>query len=164
MFRKLLALMALSCSLFSENYIFIEEETNEDLCRRIRDGLEEFNAQFFDRKYGSIDVSTFVIHAEDEEAQVIGGLFGYVCSGTDSGAWAHVDFAWVDEKVRLKGIGTQLFERVETLARMKGCNRIQLYTWAYQAVGFYEKLGFDCVGRIPQWIDNHDAVFFTKRL
>ncbi|MGL5626412.1 MAG: GNAT family N-acetyltransferase [Candidatus Rhabdochlamydia sp.] len=70
----------------------------------------------------------------------------------------------MDERKRGQGIGTQLFKRAEILARTKNCDYIKLFTWAFQAVGFYKKLGFECVGTIPKWIENYDAVFFKKKL
>ena len=100
---------------------------------------------------------------KDENSKIIGGLCGYIFK-SQLGSWAHVDYAWVDESRRLQGLGTELFKRAEIFVRAKNCKTMQLFTWAYQAVGFYEKLGFECIGVIPRWIENYDAVFFRKEL
>jgi len=161
--KCILYLFAISGCLFSTDYEIITESSNPEVCAMILNGLEDFNLKFFKKKHGSIDLGTFVIYAKDGHSQIIGGLYGYIFE-SGVGSWASVDFAWVDESRRNQGIGTELFEKAEVLARMKNCTHMQLFTWAYQAVDFYKKIGFECVGIIPEWIENHDAVFFRKKL
>lgn len=163
MIRCILFLLVLSGGLFSTEYEIVTESSNPDVCTTILNGLEDFNVKFFKKKHESLELDSFVIYAKDDHSLIIGGLNGYIFE-SDFGSWAAVDYAWIDENRRHQGIGTELFERVEVLARMKNCNHIQLFTWAYQAVDFYKKLGFECIGIIPEWIENHDAVFLRKKL
>ncbi len=163
MMKYILFLLAISCRLFSENYEIVVESSNPDACSAILNGLEGFNARYFQQKDKSFELNTFVIYAKDGQSKTIGGLCGYIFEGA-SGTWAYVDYAWVDESKRHQGIGTQLFEKMEIFANAKRCDYIQLFTFAYQAVGFYQKLGFECVGIIPEWIENYEAVFFRKQL
>jgi GNAT superfamily N-acetyltransferase len=159
MFKNLLCLLTASCSLPAADYTIIEESFNPDVCNTILNGIEDFNIRFFQQKDSSIERSPFVIYAKDENSKVIGGLCGSVF-----GSFAHIEYLWVDEGRRLQGLGTQLFKKAETFAKTKNCQIMQLYTWSYQAVGFYEKLGFECIGLIPKWIENYDAVFLRKEL
>lgn len=145
------------------DYEIITESSNQDVSNKIRDGLEDFNMGFFRKKYDFAEVESFVIYAKDDLSQIVGGLCGCVFE-SDAGAWAVIDCAWIEEDKRQQGIGTQLFEKAEILAQEKNCRYVQLHTSAYQAVDFYKKLGFECVGIIPQWIEDHDAVFFRKKL
>jgi GNAT superfamily N-acetyltransferase len=163
MLKNFALLLVLSGSLLASDYTIIEESSNPEVCKKILDGLEDFNMHFFRQKDASLEVNSFVIYARDENSKILGGLCGYTFE-SQCGSWAHVDYAWVDESRRLQGLGTELFKRAEIFARTKNCQTMQLFTWAYQAVGFYEKLGFECVGVVPKWIENYDAVFFRKEL
>lgn len=162
MTKYILCFLAIASQLFSSDYEIVVESSNPEVSGVILDGLEDFNMKFFNQQNAALDVNPFVIYAK-EGPKIIGGLNGYLFEG-DLGAWAHIDYAWVDESRRGQGVGTQLFEQAEILARTKNCKHIQLFTWAYQAVDFYKKLGFECVGTIPKWIENYDAVFFRKKL
>lgn len=163
MVKCILFLLTISCYTFSADYEIVVESSNPDICSMILNGLEDFNMKFFRQRYESLEVNSFVIYAKDAHSKIIGGLYGYIFESA-FGSWANVDYAWVDESRRHQRIGTQLFEKAEILARTKNCDYIQLFTWAYQAVDFYIKLGFECVGIIPKWIENYDAVFFRKKL
>jgi len=144
MFKSFLSLLVLSGSLLAADYTIIEESSNPEICKMILDGLEDFNMRFFRQKDAPIEVNPFVIYAKDESSKILGGLCGYIFD-SQFGSWAHVDYAWVDESRRLQGLGTELFKRAEIFARAKNCQTMQLFTWTYQAVGFYEKLGFECM-------------------
>jgi ribosomal protein S18 acetylase RimI-like enzyme len=53
---------------------------------------------------------------------------------------------------RGQGLGRQLVEALEGEARRLGRTTIELTTHAHTpAVGFYDKLGYDVVGRLPKW-------------
>jgi len=163
MIKNFLFLLGFSSYLFCAEYEIVTEVSNPDVCSKILEGVEDFNMKFFKQKYPSGEVDNFVIYAKDESAKIIGGLSGYVVKNS-LGSRATIDLVWVEESHRHQGIGTELFKNAETLAREKNCRHIQLFTWEYQAVDFYKKLGFECVGVIPEWIDNYDAVFFRKKL
>ena len=163
MIRSILFFLLFSNSLFSINYEIVTETSNPDVCTKILNGLEDFNVKFFKEKHESFNVELFIIYAKDDHSQIIGGINGYIFV-SDIGSWASVEYAWVDESSRRVGIGTKLFEKIESLAKMKNCNHIQLLTFDYQAVDFYKKLGFECVGIIPEWIENHDALYFRKKI
>jgi GNAT superfamily N-acetyltransferase len=55
---------------------------------------------------------------------------------------------WVDEDRRGKGIGAALMKTLLTEARNRGCSRAALDTYSWQALGFYERLGFREYGRL----------------
>lgn len=140
--------------------MIVAEGQVQEICDQIWNGVESFNQSYFRNR--SIDVVQFVIYEKDEQGNLIGGVCGSVFHNSNDGNWIDIDFAWVDEKHRLKGIGRQLFTRLDLFAKDKTCRYIQLFTWAYQAIGFYQKIGFVSVGTIPQWVEGHDAIFLRK--
>lgn len=54
---------------------------------------------------------------------------------------------WVDEELRGQGTGEALMQALEDEARRRGATRAMLYTYSFQAQGFYEKLGYRPFGR-----------------
>ncbi len=60
--------------------------------------------------------------------------------------WLDVDKLWVAESLRGQGLGRQLLRQAEALAKERGCRRVMLTTYSFQARGFYEKEGYYVVG------------------
>ncbi len=61
---------------------------------------------------------------------------------------ARVNDLVVNERVRGAGLGKQLLDRAEELARKRGCFRMALVTatWREQTIGFYEREGWHNYG------------------
>ncbi len=94
-----------------------------------------------------------------EDESFLGGLSAKI--GTE---WVFVEFLAVSEAARGKGIGRQLIERIEALARDKGKVGIWLDTYSFQAPDFYRKMGFKDVGRIDEYPRGEARHFFAKTL
>jgi GNAT superfamily N-acetyltransferase len=73
----------------------------------------------------------------DENKQIVGGLKGY-CYGNAF----FVDILFMDEQLRGKGYGTQLMKLAEHEAKMNACDFVHLDTFSFQALPFYQKLGY----------------------
>jgi GNAT superfamily N-acetyltransferase len=85
----------------------------------------------------------------DDAGEIAGGLIGET-----QFAWLKVDIVSVREDLRRQGAGTKLMRLAEIEARRRGCKYVYVDTMSYQAPEFYEKLGYETVGRIPDW-DSH---------
>lgn len=159
--KSLIVLLTVVFSpLFGMDYSIVVEETNQAMADKILDGLKGYNIDFFAKNHGERRLAPFVLHAHDSTGEFIGGISGVVF-----GSWAYVDYAFVESGYRGQGIGTSLFMKLEEHAKGLGCDVIQLFTWEFQGIGFYEKLGYECVGVVPNWIENqYDAYFYKKRL
>ena len=95
----------------------------------------------------------------DEAGQVTGGLtarYGY--------QWMGIELLFVPEAERGKRVGTQLMQQAEAIARDNKLTGIWLDTFAFQARGFYEKLGFSLFGEITDYPNIHSRYFMQKRL
>ncbi|MDG4967168.1 GNAT family N-acetyltransferase [Lactococcus lactis] len=75
----------------------------------------------------------------------------------------HINFLWVDEKLRGKRIGESLILVAENLAKEVGCSVIFLETFSFQAPDFYKKNGFEEFGRIENNSNNNDTLYFMKK-
>ena len=93
-----------------------------------------------------------------DEAQIVAGLAGETYCG-----WLFVKYLWVSEGLRGRGVGRELMARAEVRARERGCHSASLDTFSFQALGFYEKLGYQEFARLDYPPDHHKH-FMRKRL
>ena len=113
-----------------------------------------YNAAFADRDHRSL-----CVFARDDNDAIIGGLTGRTY-------WRYLDiaFLWVHEKNRGRGLATELMAEAETEARRRGCERALLDTLSFQALGFYQKLGYTEFGRISGFSGKHHRHYLYKSL
>lgn len=88
-----------------------------------------------------------------------GGLWGRI-----SYDWLFVELLAVPEAARGTGLGRQLMDQAEVIAREAGCSGIWLDTYEFQARGFYEKLGFTLFGTLPDHPVGQSRFFMMKQL
>ena len=93
-----------------------------------------------------------------EEARIAAGLAGETYCG-----WLFVKYLWVSDGLRGRGVGRELMTRAEVLARERGCHSAHLDTFSFQALGFYEKLGYQEFARLD-YPPDHYKHFMRKRL
>ncbi|MBH0229220.1 GNAT family N-acetyltransferase [Halobacillus yeomjeoni] len=95
---------------------------------------------------------------KDELGNIKGGI-------TANMFWRHmhIDFLWVDEKLRGKGYGRALLEKMEHLAVKKGCRFIYLDTFSFQAPDFYQENGYEVFGTIEDHPEGFNQYFLLKR-
>jgi GNAT superfamily N-acetyltransferase len=103
--------------------------------------------------------SPLAIFLRDERGAILGGALGDIYGG-----WLHLTFLWVAEPLRGRGHGRQLLEAAEEEARAQGCRGVHLSTHSFQARPFYEKLGYEIVGEIPDHPAGHSLFFLKKAL
>jgi GNAT superfamily N-acetyltransferase len=93
-----------------------------------------------------------------DDGELSGGLYG-----TISYDWLAIELLFVPEALRNSGLGSQLLSRAEEEARERGCIGAWLDTFSFQARGFYEKLGYELAGTIPDHPVGGARYFLTKR-
>jgi len=74
----------------------------------------------------------------------------------------HVKQLFVDPKYRGKGIGSKLMQAALEFGRNNGCTFVFLETLSYQAVDFYQKLGFS-VDFIRDGFENGISLLYLKK-
>lgn len=97
--------------------------------------------------------------AIEGEGGVEGGLYGWT-----SYDWLFVEYLFVPEALRRQGTGATLMDRAEQEAQARGCVGVWLDTFSFQARGFYEKLGYELAGTIPDHPRGGARYFMMKRL
>lgn len=100
-----------------------------------------------------------VLLSDHPGGPVTGGLYGYVLF-----EWLFIQFVSVPETLRGQGVGTQLMVRAEDWARAEGLGGLWLDTFAFQALPFYEKLGYTVFGEISDHPRGSSRYFLKKQL
>jgi GNAT superfamily N-acetyltransferase len=82
----------------------------------------------------------------DNAGEILGGLIASTYWG-----WLELDVLWVAEGLRRQGQGRTLLRMAEAEARMRGCSRVMLTTYSFQARRFYAKEGYRVVGEMADY-------------
>jgi len=134
--------------------IVSEPHAGEQDTTFIREALALYNVAVTQDAY----YSPLAIFLRDERGAILGGALGDIWGG-----WLDLTFLWVAEPLRGRGYGRQLLEAAEEEARTQGCRGVHLSTHSFQAQPFYEKLGYEIVGEIPDHPAGH-SLFFLKKV
>lgn len=105
-------------------------------------GLRAYNNQFVD----SAAWKHLGVWFKDEHNILRGGLIG-----RQQGIWLSIDYLWVDEQQRGKGLGSELMQRAEQEALTLGCCHVLVDTCSFQAAPFYQKLGYQIAMSLPDY-------------
>ncbi|MDP8916649.1 MAG: GNAT family N-acetyltransferase [Pseudomonadota bacterium] len=95
----------------------------------------------------------------DEAGAVAGGLWGKTSYG-----WLFTELLFVPAALRGGGLGTEILERAEAEARLRGCHSAWLDTFEFQARGFYERRGYSVFARLDDYPTGSARYFLKKRL
>ena len=103
--------------------------------------------------------SALFVLLRNEMGEVEGGLLGATSRG-----WLFVDFLVVSATLRSQGMGSKMMNVAEKEAISRGCTNAWLNTFEFQARGFYEKLGYECFGELPNYPVAFSRYFMKKSL
>lgn len=127
-----------------------------------RDQLESFFEilRSYNREHvGASGYKKLVVLLKDVDGVVKGGLEAHTYFN-----WMFVENLAVDESVRKGGWGSKLMEAAHQEARNRGCHHVWLDTFSFQALGFYEKLGYSVFGTLDDFPAGHKRYFLTRKL
>jgi GNAT superfamily N-acetyltransferase len=100
-----------------------------------------------------------ILLKEPTADELIGGLWARSLWGS-----LYIDIMFVPETLRRNGIGTSLLRQAEQEAIRRGCRNMWTDTYAFQALPFYEKLGFVIFGRLDGPAPIFPRFFLKKNL
>ncbi len=121
---------------------------NEDIHQRLR----RHNRLFMR------DIVDYSFHIEENGAIVA----GIVAAGTMD--TLEIEFLFVDEAHRGRGLGGKLLRYVEDRARAAGLKRALLNTYSFQAPDFYLKKGYARLFRIDPCFGEYSQDYYMKTL
>ncbi|MGL3605672.1 GNAT family N-acetyltransferase [Rhizobium sp. G187] len=97
------------------------------------------------------------IRAEDDNGELVGGLFALEIQG-----WLFVKYLAVAEAARNRGIGARLLSKAEMEAKRLGLAGVYLDTFSFQAPRFYLRAGYVEIGRLPETEGRPARIWFAK--
>jgi ribosomal protein S18 acetylase RimI-like enzyme len=136
--------------------ISVEDNASPQDVQTVERGLEAFNLA---RTGVSSQFERISIFVRGDDGAIRGGLLG----GTYWG-WLYIRTLWLDDEVRGQGYGQKLVRMAEDIARGRGCHHAHLDTMSFQALGFYQKLGYEEFGRLDDMPRGHSRIFLRKAL
>ncbi len=129
------------------------DPTDTDI-RTVKQQLMVFNNQHAEPEH----YQRLVLFVRDDSEKIVGGLLGYT-----HWRWLFVQNLWVAESIRSLGYGRKLMQYAEQEARTRGCQHAYLDTFDFQALGFYQKLGYEIFGQLDDYPPGHTKYFLQKR-
>jgi ribosomal protein S18 acetylase RimI-like enzyme len=137
----------------SEPFSCVENPTDEDRAAIVAP-LSAYNEQAAGKSHSK----PLALAVKDEQGKIIGGLWGKT-----SFDWLFVEFLVVPEALRGQDLGTKLIRHAEAIAIERKCVGAWLDTFAFQARGFYEKLGYTVFGEIEDHPIGSRRYFLQRR-
>ncbi|BAT55347.1 Putative N-acetylmannosamine-6-phosphate epimerase superfamily protein [Nostoc sp. NIES-3756] len=139
------------------DFIFsIEDNPDSKDVQAVISKIIEFNNNSLQYKDIASSISVLI---RNTEVEIVGGLVGKIHWG-----WLFVSYLWVDERLRGQGYGTQLLLKAEQAANERGCSYAYLDTFSFQALGFYQRLGYEIFGVLENFPPGHQRYFLQKNL
>ncbi|CCJ87849.1 GNAT family N-acetyltransferase [Cronobacter dublinensis] len=132
----------------------LTDTPDDELKARIRRQLGLYNAMHM-----VPDPQELIISVNDAQGNLTAGL-----TGRSHWGCMHIEFLWVDESLRGQGTGARLMAMAEEKGRKRGCKRIFVDTFSFQAPDFYRKQGYDVYGVAPDYRAGHSRFYFSKAL
>ena len=117
-------------------------------------GLGRYN----DEKMGKQKYKRFAISLR-EDNEIVGGIIGELWT-----AVLFIQYFWMEQKFRKKGLGGKLIKAIEDEARRVGAVRAYVDTMSFQAPGFYRANGYEEFGSIEGYPGGVTRHWLTKSL
>ena len=99
------------------------------------------------------------IYIEDDNGQLLAGLVAETF-----GNWLEIEYLFVKEDLRGKGIGSQLLQRAESEAKKRNCHFAFVNTYQFQAPAFYQKQGYKEVFTLKDYPYTGQRHYYQKDL
>ncbi|BCL34011.1 GNAT family N-acetyltransferase [Nostoc sp. MS1] len=139
------------------DFVFnIEDKPDPKDIQAVISKIVEFNNNSLQYKDIAYPLSVLI---RDDNGEIVGGLVGKTHWG-----WLFVSHLWVDESLRGQGYGKQLLLKAEQAAKERGCSHAYLDTFSFQALGFYQRLGYEIFGVLENFPPGHQRYFLKKQI
>jgi GNAT superfamily N-acetyltransferase len=133
--------------------IELDEHPIPEDFRTVLDGVRTFNRA----QTGNERPRPVAFFLRDQAGEIVGGVQGSLW-----GRSVHIDALWVDEKYRGQDYGSKLMKAIEDYGQAHKHPLVYLETASFQALPFYEGLGYEIFGQLPEITTGHTLYFLKK--
>lgn len=120
-------------------------------------GLDEYN--FAATGTSRADRESFSVKVLDEAGGIVGGLTAWTWAGL-----CGISMLWIREDSRKSGWGTKILLAAQEEARRRGCDRVYVSSFTFQAPAFYQRHGYVETGRTKGIPGGNEDVHMFKQL
>ncbi len=132
----------------------VTDSADDEIRKLIASALIRYNVDVA----GPSQQRPLVVVVRDSANVVIGGLWGATAYG-----WLYTQMLLVPEGLRGQGLGRSIMQRAEQEALQRACHAAWVDT-QFGARGFYENLGYECFGELPDYPPGFSRTFLRKSL
>jgi ribosomal protein S18 acetylase RimI-like enzyme len=132
-------------------------DRDPELAEVLDKGLDEYN--FAATGTTKEDQSGFSVKVTAEDGEIVGGLTGWTWAGL-----CGISMLWVHPDRREEGWGSKILAAAEAEAARRGCDRVCVSSFTFQAPAFYQKHGYVETGRTLGIPGGNEDVHMFKRL
>lgn len=135
--------------------VTVEGDLNPEDKKLLVDGLLTHHASHGHKR--KTEIVSIVL--KDQNKKTVGAVIvSFLWNGME------IQSLWVDESVRKQALGRKLMQAAEAEAIKKGCTIAYTNTFSWQALGFYEKLGYSVYGKLDGFPEGSSLTYFSKKL
>lgn len=103
------------------------------------------------------EILSFGFIVNDDKEQIIGGITGFTFYGNH-----HIDMLWIHPDFRNLGLGSLLIHHAEQLGAERESKFITVSTMDWEALSFYQNLGFEIEFERKGYEKDSKAYFLKK--
>lgn len=130
-------------------------EPEADDLSRLGASLADFN----ESDVGPSGRRTLAVFARDDAGAIVAGLSGYTAWG-----WLYIQWLWVAEAARGRGLAPGLLAEAEAEAIARSCHGAWIDTFNPVALRVYEAAGYVPFGRLDDFPQGRARTFLRKDL
>lgn len=138
----------------NHHHVSLADQHSKDEEEIVSEGLYAYNRSQVEDHYRPLN-----LFVRNQSGAIKGGLLGATYWG-----WCAINILWLHDDLRGKGYGTRLMQIAEEEAVRRGCFGAHLDTLSFQALPFYQKLGYTVFGQIDDFPIGHARYYLKKML
>lgn len=136
-----------------QTYLLVENNSSTKCGEILFNGINE---EAF-RKKSMEPIRTFCFSMEDSQKKILAGVNGVVYYGC-----LYVDMLWVNSELRGKGCGLRLMQEAEAFGKKQGCSFATVNTMDWEALPFYQKLGY-VIEFVREGYDKNSKMYMLRK-
>ncbi|NRA84114.1 MAG: GNAT family N-acetyltransferase [Gammaproteobacteria bacterium] len=93
----------------------------------------------------------------DLQDNLIGGIYAQLTWG-----WCCIELLWIDDKYRGHNLARELVNKIEQHANDEGIDNFKVETASFQALEFYQKMGYELYATLDNFPIGHQNHYLNK--